>query len=74
MKINYLYINETKITLINISHIIIEFPHIYLDNKLISTHELRITITDDLTTNTHINEITKEVSFQLINLCKIRNI
>ena len=75
IKINYLFLNSNKTTLLNISNKLSHFPIIYLDDTIISpqysTKYLGVTLTNDLTMTTHINSVAKSTT-HLIQLCKIR--
>ena len=49
------------------------FPTIYLDDTIISPqYSLGVTLTNDLTMNTHTNLVAKSTTTHLIQLCKIR--
>ena len=76
MTTNYLYINTTKTTLINITNNIFHFPTIYFENTALIPHNsttyLGVAITDYLTMTAHINNITKTATTHLIQLFEIR--
>ena len=55
---SYLFLNSNKTTLLNISNKLSHFPTIYLITIIspqYSTKYLGVTLTSDLTKNTHIN-------------------
>ena len=72
MTINYLHINEIKTILINNEYKYNGIPYL-LNTILMSPHDdTLLTLTDYLTMTNNINEIKRQVNYQLINLCKIQ--